>query len=432
MQALGDADITAPLWCLTRGAVSVGRSDRLRCARRRRRCGASAGSPRSSIPSVGRPRRPARPCSTTGTASAWPPSSPRRREDQVAIRASGVFGRRLVRAPLPRRAGGAAGAAGTVLITGGTGALGAARRPLARRPWRAAPAADQPPRPRRARRRGRSSPSWPALGAAVTVAACDVADRDALAAVLADDPAEHPLTGVVHAAGVVDDGVARRARRRNGSTTVLRAKALARGHLDELHAGTGPALFVLFSSVAGVVGSAGQADYAAANAFLDALAEQRRAAGLAAHLRRVGPVGRGGHGRRRHRRRSACAAAASPPMAHARRDRRRSSWPSPPATPPSRSPTSTGPRFARAVHRRAAPARSSPTPEPADARRHRTAAGGPTTLARPRCADACPAPSGATPLLDLVRTQAAAGPRPRHRRRASTPTGRSGSSASTR
>ncbi|MFD0052791.1 type I polyketide synthase [Streptomyces sp. NPDC127168] len=116
-------------------------------------------------------------------------------------------------------------------------------------------------------------------GAAVEVVACDVSDRGQVEALLAGVPQEYPLRGVVHTAGVFDDGLigALTPERLAG---VFAPKVDAVRHLDELTRGLALDAFVVFSSVAGLSGGAGQGNYAAANAFLDALMSGRRAAGL--------------------------------------------------------------------------------------------------------------------------------------------------------
>ncbi|KKC02843.1 type I polyketide synthase [Mycobacterium nebraskense] len=117
-------------------------------------------------------------------------------------------------------------------------------------------------------------------GAGVSVVACDVADRDAVAAMLAQIPAQYPLRGVVHAAGVLDDGLVL-SLTPDRVDAVLRAKVDGAWHLHELTRDLDLSAFVVFSSMAGIVGTPGQANYAAANSFLDGLVAYRRAHGIA-------------------------------------------------------------------------------------------------------------------------------------------------------
>nr|WP_263973131.1 type I polyketide synthase [Streptomyces dioscori] len=120
-----------------------------------------------------------------------------------------------------------------------------------------------------------------ALGASVTIAACDVSDKDSVAGMLAGIDPAHPLVGVVHAAGVLDDGVIESLTPER-IDAVMRPKVDAAFHLHELTRDMDLSAFVLFSSDSGVFGNGGQANYAAANTFLDGLAAHRRATGLVA------------------------------------------------------------------------------------------------------------------------------------------------------
>ncbi|WP_372504143.1 type I polyketide synthase [Actinokineospora diospyrosa] len=247
-QALGDAAIDAPLWLVTRGAVSIGRADRLTAPGQAQHWGMGRvaalelGDRWGGVVDMPNPDARAAAALLAVVASG---------EDQVAIRSTGVFGRRLTRATPPL--GAPWTPRGTVLVTGGTGALGGH---VAQ--WLT--------------ERGAEKVILASRGSAEF--ALDVADREQVTAFLA----EHEIGTVVHAAGVSDlvplteTGLAEFA-------DVLRAKVEGAALLDELLPN---AEFVYFSSVAATWGGGGQGAYAAANAYLDALAESRRGKGLPA------------------------------------------------------------------------------------------------------------------------------------------------------
>ncbi|WP_146064894.1 type I polyketide synthase, partial [Streptomyces sp. SM1] len=284
VQALVDLALTAPLWCATVGAVSTGADDPVTHPRQAlvwgtglvaalelsARWGGLVDLP-SDLDARARTRLAA-----VLTASGIGPG----REDQLALRASGLLARRLRHAPRndgrtkpwkPR---------GTVLLTGGTGAVGPH---LAR--WLARRGATHLVLP------GRRGPQAPgaaelaaeldALGVRLTLPVCDLADRQDVAALLTGlETAGDPVTAVVHAAAFVAlaplDGTPMSAFEQ-----IVAAKASGAEHLDALLDRELDA-FVLFSSIAGVWGSGDHGAYAAANAYLGALAQHRRARGLTA------------------------------------------------------------------------------------------------------------------------------------------------------
>ncbi|HET6703376.1 MAG TPA: beta-ketoacyl synthase N-terminal-like domain-containing protein [Amycolatopsis sp.] len=271
---LVQAGIDAPLWVLTRGAVATGP-------------GEPAAPAQAQVWGLGRVaglEHPERWGGLVDLPSTWDERTGARlcavlagREDQVALRSAGVLARRLVRAPGHRAGPRRWAPRGTVLLTGGTGSTGAY---VAR--WLAGRGAG------RVVLTGRSGPAAPGLpalaadlavaGTRVDVVACDLAERPRVAGLLDRIAATGPaLTSVFHAANTgylaplaaTDD---------TGLATALGAKAAGARWLDELT--TGLDAFVLFSSISATWGSNDHGAYAAGNAYLDALAEDRRARGL--------------------------------------------------------------------------------------------------------------------------------------------------------
>jgi polyketide synthase 7 len=293
VQALGDAGIGAPLWCLTRGAVSVGSTDRPECPEQALVWGLGRVAALEHLERWGGlvdlPQAP----DEQALSRLMGVLAADHDEDQVAIRAAGVFGPRLVRAPLadtpPVRSW---KPSGTTLVTGGTGRLGAE---VAR--WLARGGAEHLVL---AGRRGADAPGaveleaeLTGLGAKVTLAACDVTDRAALAETLAAIPADQPLTAVMHTAAVIEDGVIE-GLAPDQAERVLRLKVDATRHLHELTKDLDLTAFVLFSHFSATFGAPGQGNQAPGNAFLHTFAEQRRADGLPATTVSWGPWGDGG------------------------------------------------------------------------------------------------------------------------------------------
>jgi polyketide synthase 12/polyene macrolide polyketide synthase len=202
-------------------------------------------------------------------------------EGQFVIRDGIVHIGRFARVPAVSGAPAAWDPDGTVLITGGTGGIGAllARHLVTARDARHLVLASR--RGPDAAGAARLRDELTAAGATITVTTCDVADPDAVSALVASIPARHPLTAVIHAAGVLDDGVLTSLTPAR-LDAVLAPKADAAWHLHDATKGIDLAAFILFSSVAGIMGSPGQGSYAAGNLVLDALAARRAAQGLPA------------------------------------------------------------------------------------------------------------------------------------------------------
>ncbi|MEU0152490.1 type I polyketide synthase [Micromonospora fulviviridis] len=278
-QALGDVGLSAPMWSVTSGAVSVGRADLLRSPTQAMVWGfgrvAALEQPQRWGGLVDLPEAVDDRCAGLLVAALTAAGE----EDQIAVRPGGLLGRRLTRVPLgDSRPTHPWEPSGTALVTGGTGALGGhAARWLAR---------SGVPNIILVSRRGMAAPGarqlvddLTAFGARAEVVACDAADRDALAALIDGIPAEHPLTTVVHASAVLDDAMINDIRI-DQIERVLAAKVDVAWHLHELTLDLDLSAFIMFSSFAGSVASSSVGNYAPSNAFLDALAQHRRGLGL--------------------------------------------------------------------------------------------------------------------------------------------------------
>ncbi|ALG12162.1 acyl transferase domain-containing protein/acyl carrier protein [Kibdelosporangium phytohabitans] len=267
VQAMADLDVPGRVWSVTSGAVSTpGQTQPLR-PRQAQVWGlgrvAAMEHPQSWGGLIDVPAAATAGLADRVIAVVTGP------EDQVAVREQGLFARRLRRTTGKPARTGWDPAGSSVLITGGTGALG-----MRVAHWLADRGV------RKVVLVGRREPEAARLaeldGVDAVAVSCDVSDRDQVTKLLD----LHPVDAVVHAAGVVADGLLETmdpARLQE----VLAAKATGADHLDELTRGRELSAFVVFSSIAGVLGTRGQANYAAANAHLDALVLRRRAEGLA-------------------------------------------------------------------------------------------------------------------------------------------------------
>ncbi|MEV0403036.1 type I polyketide synthase [Actinoallomurus sp. NPDC050550] len=288
IQELAERGVHAPVWSVTSGAVSIGAGDPIRAPEQAQIWGFGQvvrlehpelwGGLIDLTDSAG-DVNPGR----LGAILAGSPG-----EDQLALRRSGLFARRMVRAPLAVRRGGRWSPRGTTIITGGTGAVGLR---VAR-----ALAADGADHLVLVSRTGpeavgvrEAEAELRALGARVTVARCDVADRRQVAALIERVEDEGAVVrSVFHGAGVLQSRPLRDLREEEAATIVT-GKVAGAVNLADVLAGRDLDTFVLASSTAGVWGSRWQAVYAAANAFLDAFAQRCRDRGIPATSIAWGP-----------------------------------------------------------------------------------------------------------------------------------------------